>query len=243
MENSTHRHDYEIVGNYEVCKICQKKILHIKSDGQAIREYKDGTTRKYFVREHRMAWFTPDVWNLVFNKLKSEKAKRTAEILIQTGCRINEGRHVEEYDLDADRNLLTLRITKRKARKQEHKSKPRTIPINEDYAKRLKRYLVKEKKINILSTSAFNTALKKAIAEVNDPRVRPEMFSAHSIRKTHGNWLKNLGNLGMCKVDATEICLRLGHDYQTYLRDYGSSGSFTPLDAVTAKKILGGLYA
>ena len=70
----------------------------------------------------------------------------------------------------------------------------------------------------------------------------PEMYSTHNIRKTHGNWLKIMGNLGLMKVDAMEICLRLGHDYNTFLKDYGSSGVLNNKDIMIIQEVLGDLY-
>jgi hypothetical protein len=64
----------------------------------------------------------------------------------------------------------------------------------------------------------------------------PYNFSLHNIRKTHGNWLKALG------VPAEEICLRLGHDMNTYLKHYGSASLFSNMDIVQINKILEGLY-
>lgn len=42
-----------------------------------------------------------------------------------------------------------------------------------------------KQKIKTLSTPAFNTALKKALKEIKHPEWY--MYSAYSIRKTHGN--------------------------------------------------------
>ena len=87
---------------------------------------------------------------------------------------------------------------------------------------------------------AFNTALKKALQKIKHPEWY--MFSAHSIRKTHGNWLKIMGDLRLMNVGASEICLRLGHDYNTFLKDYGSSGVLDNKDVMLIQKILGDLY-
>jgi hypothetical protein len=81
--------------------------------------------------------------------------------------------------------------------------------------------------------------MKKALKQIH-----PEwyMFSAHNIRKTHGNWLKIMGDLRIMEVSATEICLRLGHDYNTFLKDYGSSGVMDNKDIMLIREILGDLY-
>ena len=62
------------------------------------------------------------------------------------------------------------------------------------------------------------------------------MFSLHNIRKTHGNWLKALD------IPAEEICLRLGHDFNTYLKHYGSATIFDRKDKLIMIKILGDVY-
>ena len=61
------------------------------------------------------------------------------------------------------------------------------------------------------------------------------MFSTHNIRKTHGNWLKALGK------DALEICTRLGHDYNTFIKSYGSPDIYSFKDKGNMRMILGDL--
>jgi integrase len=198
----------------------------------------------YSVRKHRKTYFMPDIWVKLMENLNG-KAEITADTLIQTGCRINEGRHSENRDIDYDRNTLRLRIVKTKAKKKgEDRGVPRTIPISTEFTKKLKKHfknLPKGSKIGFLSTNAFNTALKKALKKIGIKDYY--MYSAHSIRKTHGNYLKIMANAGMMKVDATEICLRLGHDYNTFLKDYGSPGVMNNSDLILIKSILGDLYA
>jgi integrase len=207
-------------------------LMGIRSDG-----------KKYSVRKHRKSFFMPDIWNELLNNL-SKKGKLTAEILIQTGARINEARNIEERDVDYDRNTIRLRVTKTKARKKgEERGSPRTIPINSRFIKQLKKYFKdkENKKLEILSTPAFNIALKKSLKKIGKDDYY--MYSAHSIRKTHGNWLKILSNLRMINCDASEICLRLGHDYNTFLKDYGSSGVMDTKDVLLIKQIFGDLYS
>lgn len=199
---------------------------------------------KYSVREHRMAYFMPGDWLKVVDNLRSDRAKRTANILIQTGARINEARNIRKDDCDFERNTIRLRVTKTKAKKGEKKGKPRTIPMSSEYMKQLKRFFSDkpdDASIDILSTPGFNLVLKRAIQRAGIKEFY--MYSAHNIRKTHGNWLKIMGNLRMMNIDATEICLRLGHDYNTFLKDYGSSGVMDSKDVMLIKKVLGDLYA
>ena len=82
---------------------------------------------------------------------------------------------------------------------------PRTIPINSKFIKRLKKHFKNNgnEKIGILSTPAFNIALKKAIKKAGV--VDYYMYSAHNIRKTHGNWLKILSNLRTINLVASSV--------------------------------------
>ena len=239
-----HIHNYKIENNYEVCSICGKKRLNLKKVNEDLLLGITRQGKKYSVRANRMAFFMPDIWFKFFEKLNGEKAKRTAEILIQTGARINEARNIKKKDIDWDRNIIKLRVTKTKARKSgEERGKPRNIPTNSLYIKKLKKFFNNKQDddyIDILSTPAFNIAIKKTLQRIDLKDYY--MYSAHNIRKTHGNWLKVLGNARMIDCDAMEICLRLGHDYNTFLSSYGSSSSMNPEDMIKIKKIFGDLY-
>lgn len=240
-----HLHEYIRKGDYEVCSCGKRKLIlrQSKDEGRLLGKREDGQI--YSVREHRMSWFMPDLWLKVMENLGSSRARRTAQVLIQTGARINEVRHIEKRDIDWDRNTIKLRITKTKAKKKERKGKPRTIPVSSQFAKQLKKFFKgspDDRKINILSTSAFNLALKGALKKINDINNPYYMFSAHNIRKTHGNWLKELGKARLIDCDAMEICLRLGHSYDMFLSSYGSSSAMSSEDLTKAKKILGDLY-
>lgn len=193
---------------------------------------------KYSVRDHRLRYFYPDEYMKFFDALKNDQQRLTSDFLINTGARINEARHVKVADIDWERKNIMLRKTKVRAKKGERNPKPRTISVSSQFIGRLKKY-VRDKSndeyIGILSTPAFNICLKKALqtAKIHDWY----MFSAHNFRKTHGNWLKALG------IDIGEICNRLGHDYNTYLKDYASSDIFSFKDKQDMRLILGNLYA
>ena len=62
------------------------------------------------------------------------------------------------------------------------------------------------------------------------------LFRSHNIRKTHGMWLKAL------EVQMNEICSRLGHDYNTYQKHYGSPNVFERKDKLLILNILGDVY-
>jgi len=197
---------------------------------------KDG--KRYRVRHHRDRYFYPNEWIKFFECLK-ERQKFTFDILLATGARINEVRHVKIEDINHERNTILLRVTKTKATKGETHPRPRTVSISSQMSKRIRKWIKKNNLktgdyLGILSTPAANIAMKKALikAGIKDWK----MFSVHNVRKTHGNWLKALG------VEGIEICLRLGHDMNTYLRSYGSPDVFNMQDLQNIRFLLGDLY-
>lgn len=194
---------------------------------------------KYAVRSNRDRFFYPNEWMKFYDSLKQKRQRITFDLLMNTGARINEARNIKVGDIDFERNTIILRVTKVKARKGEKNPRPRTISISPQFAKRLKkiiesRGLKNDDYLGILSTMAANICLKKNLFKVG---IKDNyMFSIHNIRKTHGNWLKALG------VDGSEICLRLGHDYNTFLKAYGSPDIFTFKDMQEIRMILGDIY-
>lgn len=192
----------------------------------------------YSIRSNRDRFFYPNEWLLFFEAL-TNKQKLTFDTLINTGARINEVRNIKVADIDWDRGNIILRVTKIKARKDERTPRPRTISVNNNYLKKLKKHISQNKLqlndcLGILSTPAANIAMKKTLKEIGI--LDWQMFSVHNIRKTHGNWLKALG------IDGAEICLRLGHDYNTFLKSYGSPDIFSYKDLQDMRIILGDLY-
>jgi len=200
------------------------------------------TTREngivYSNRTNRDRFFYPEEWGKFFDKLKVNQ-RITFDTLINTGARINEARHIKVADIDFDRQSIILRVTKVKAKKGEKNPRPRTISISSQFAKRLKAHIKNKELTNddvlgVLSTPAANIAMKKTLQRV---QIKDwYMFSIHNIRKTHGNWLKAFG------IDGAEICLRLGHDYNTFVRSYGSPDIFSFKDMQDMKIILGDIY-
>lgn len=197
------------------------------------------------VRKHRKHFLMPDTWKKMMDALPTNKAKLTAEILIQTGARINEARHVQEKDLDYDRNTIRLRFVKTKARKKgEERGGQRIIAINSNYIKKLRKHfrdLPIGAEVGILSTSAFRQAMQKALKKIGIEDYYN--YSAHSIKKTHGNWLSAMDSFGLMKCGMQQICQRLGDDSNTYLKYYGSSNIMNATDAVIIKEIFWDLYA
>ena len=228
-------------GNKFICNSCYTKsrILDLKKEDKP--DIKVGTKtdgRKYSVRDNRQIFFYPNQWMKFYDILKDNQ-KMTFDFLINTGARINEARHVKVGDIDFERNNIILRVTKIKAVKGEKNPKPRTIGVSSQFIKRLKAYikdknLINDATLGIMSTPGANIAMKLALQRsgVKDWY----MFSIHNIRKTHGNFLKALG------IDGAEICLRLGHDYGTFLKSYGSPDIFNFKDLQEIRLIIGDLY-
>lgn len=197
---------------------------------------KDGV--KYSVRDDRSRFFYPEEWIKFMDSIKKEK-QLLFETLIQTGGRIEEILNIKAKDFDWDRNNILLRVTKIKARKGEKVGKARTLPVSSQFIRKLRAY-INENKINDedylfkVTKQAVWRLLRRSLkkAQIKDDW----NFGLHNIRKTHGNWLKAL------EIPAEEICLRLGHDYNTYLKHYGSPNIFDRKDKLLMIKILGDVY-
>jgi len=204
---------------------------------EGLRIIKKSDGMKYSVRDDRGRFFYPEEWNKFIENIKHEK-RFLFETLIQTGARIQEAINIKPSDFDFQRNNLTLRVTKVKARKGEKVGKPRTFPVSSKYIRKARAYIktnkIKDNQLlfKITKYSVYQMMRRKLIGIVKDDW----NFGLHNIRKTHGNWLKALG------VPADEICLRLGHDYDTYLKHYGSPNIFDRKDKILMIKILGDVY-
>ena len=192
----------------------------------------------YSVRDDRGRFFYPEEWIKFMGAINS-KRRLLFQTLIETGARIEEALNIKPRDFDWTRNNLTLRVTKIKARKDERVGKARTLPVSTQYIRQVKAFIVANKitddmiLFSITKQGAWQmlrTGLKKI--EIKDYW----NFGLHNIRKTHGNWLNALD------IPAREICLRLGHDYNTYLKHYGSPNIFDRKDKTLMIKILGDVY-
>lgn len=201
-----------------------------------IKSLKLSSGKNYSVRSNRDRFFFPNEWKKFFDSLKDSQ-KITFDCLLSTGARINEIRNVVQGDIDFKNKRLTLRITKVKARKGEKNPRPRTIPLSTQFARRLKGYFKTKdnnEKLPILSTSAGNIAMKKALqkAKISDWY----MFSLHNVRKTIENWLMALG------IDSVTISRHFGHDIHTALQHYASPDIFSWKEKTEMRDIIGDLY-
>lgn len=221
-------------------------------DGIKIGIRSDG--KKYSVRDSRSRYFFPDEWRDFMNQVS--KNRFVFRMLIMTGARIEESLCIKTNHIRWDRNYLTLYITKIKSKKKETKPTPRDISFSKTFARRLKKHIhgkkLKEGDFLFLDNSKeYNTRAdikketKKRIVAISQMMKRSLKkskikdwwnFSLHNIRKTHGMWLKALD------VKFEEICHRLGHDANTYLKHYGSPDIFDRSDRLDMIRILGDIY-
>jgi len=203
--------------------------LELKStndEGRLVGIKRDG--RSYSVREHRLSWFLPPEWIKLIDELPTERSKLTAECLINTGARINKCRgFILNPVFDNDRNNITLLHTKVRARLGKKTPRVRTIPVSKSFFNQLKKE-IKERRV--LSTNAFNTAVKIACAGsiIN----KPEQFSSHNLRKTFATWMLSLG------VDGFRLAKHLGHTPNELARDYATNDVFNSNDKQIMRSIL-----
>jgi integrase len=205
-------------------------------EGVKVGTKKDG--KSYSVRDDRSRYFFPEEWINFFDAIKKDK-QPIFDALINTGGRIEEVRNIKPKGFDWERNTLTLRVTKMKAAKGERVGKPRTFKISSQFARRMRKY-INDNKIGDddiifkVSQQAVYQLMRRTLKKVYIKDWY--QFSLHNIRKTHGNYLKALG------VDSGEICYRLGHDLNTFIKHYGSADVFDRKDKQLMVRILGDVY-
>ncbi len=216
--------------------VVKQDLEMIDTEHQELKKVIKKNGQEYSVRTNRKRFFYPNEWNDFLKALETPKQKLSFDILVNTGCRYNEGFNIRKRDIDFERGTLTLKVTKIKAKKGQKFPEPRTFRLSSQFLERLKKY-TKDKnddeKIGMLSAPALNIAMKKALIKAGIEDFY--MFSLHNVRKTHGNWLN------AHEVTIVNICKRLGHDYNTFLGSYASADVFTDEDRVEIKNILGDL--
>ena len=192
--------------------------------------------KPYTLKVDKNRFFFPDEYMKTEDLLK-KNSRHTIICLINTGARINEVRNIKKNDIDFTNNRIVLRVTKTKARKKETRGRIRTIPISSKFSKYLKRYFnqkIGDDYIGILSTPAFNIALKIATNKANLKDSRD--FSAHSVRKTLETWLLALG------VGSLALTAHFGHDQRTAAINYVSPDVFSWNEKNKIREIIGDLY-
>jgi integrase len=185
----------------------------------------------------RNIFFYPEDWKLFMKAIDKRNNKLLYDLQLNTGGRFDELLHLRPSDFDFERHNVRLWKTKTKAKKGEKVGKPRTISLSTDFTKRIKKYCDTKKQDEYLfkiSQAGYNQLLKRILIKLKVKYA--EQFSSHNIRKTHGMYLKALG------IDIAEICARLGHDYNTYIKHYGSADVFSEKDMRDIRELLGDLY-
>ena len=185
----------------------------------------------------RNIFFYPGDWKNFLKAIEKRNNKLLYELQFNTGGRFDEVLHIRPMDFDFDRNNLRLWKTKTKAKKGEKVGSPRTISLSTDFSNKMKRFCADKKPDEYLfkiSQVGYNQLIKRQLLKLNVLNAKD--FSSHNIRKTHGMYLKALG------IDIAEICTRLGHDYNTYIKHYGSADVFSEKDMRGIRDLLGDLY-
>lgn len=216
----------------------EKKRLSLTTVCEGLKKGTKTNGSNYSVRDDRSRFFFPNEWERFIESIKQEK-RLLFEVLINTGARIEEALNLKPRDFDWERNNLTLRVTKRKARKEERLGRARTLSVSSQLNRKIRSY-INEHKLgddNFLFPVTKQSVWRLMRRGLKKAEIKDDWnFGLHNIRKTHGNWLKAL------EIPAEEICLRLGHDFNTYLKHYGSPNIFDRKDKLLMIKILGDVY-
>jgi len=197
-----------------------------------------GRYNKYYIKENSKAFLYPQEWIKMMG-LAKPKQEISLNILINTGARYNEAKHIKVEDIDFVRNNLILKVTKVRAKKKETKPTPRILPISSKFAKQLKKYiriykLESEDYFPMLQPAQLGVAIKNLARKVGRKDYRD--FSPHNIRKTFECWLVALD------ISFIKIVKHLGHTMTVASNDYISSDIFNNQDRHEIRVILGDLY-
>lgn len=225
----------------------KKLVLRLdeEKEGIFVGIKKDG--KVYSVRKDRNRTFFPDEWLRFLSVLKKAQQEFIFRTLLITGARIKECLNIRVSDFFWDRGYLRLFVTKSKSAKGESKllgGKPRSFVVSSGYIKRAKVYI---KELGLKGDDKIFNYTQQGVYQIFRKKLKQIKikdwynFSLHNIRKTHGMWLKTLIPYSR-SITEGEICLRLGHDFNTFLKHYGSPSVFTERDKNMMIKILGDIY-
>jgi integrase len=214
-----------------------------KIDGLYYGIKSDGT--KYTIRSDRHRYFFPEEWLRFLSCVNSNKVI-LFETLLQTGGRIQEVLNLKPSDFTWDNNSVTLRVTKSKAKKGESKAlggQRRSFAVSSSFIRRMRKHIREndipdDEFIFKITKQSVSQLMKRALQKAN---LNAWEFSLHNIRKTSGMWLKTVQRRG-ADLDVSEICMRLGHDHNTFLKHYGSPSVFTDQQRDKIVEILGDVY-
>jgi len=231
-------------GKKEIKKIKRLSLTPVEGkEGLFVGIKSDGKT--YTVRKDRHRYFYPDEWIKFLSEVKDER-KILFETLLQTGARIEECLNLKPRDFIWGNNSVTLRVTKSKVSKGESKilgGQARGFGVSSQFIKKIRKYIRENK---ILDDELIFKLTKQGVAQLfkrclKKAGLKEWEFSLHNIRKTTGMWLKTVQRRGY-DLDISEICMRLGHDHNTFLKHYGSPSIFTDQHRDKIVDILGDIY-
>lgn len=231
-----------------------------RCEGLKVGVRKNGV--KYTVRDDRSRYFKPQEWDQFIEKIK--ESKRTLfNTCLMTGGRIEEIMNIRVDDITMESKTIRLRVTKKKAAKAERVGKRREFQVGSRFIRELKDYIANNKlgpqDYLFVPTQEYNAIVgEKEKKKYMDGKIIavyqafkrglklsgiPDWynFGLHNIRKTHGMWLKAVMPYAR-GLDMGEICMRLGHDFNTYIKHYGSPSVFTDRDINQVIYKLGDIY-
>ena len=255
MEKQNCNHEWVERNNKNICSKCDKNYLILKdTEHPGLQIGIKDTGENYSVRTGRLRYFFPLEWEeFIFNI--SDSKKIIFETLLITGARIEEAMMIKKSHIYLDNKYLILYNTKIKSKKKERKQTQREVILPKQFIRQLKNYIntmndedfiflnndrlvgLDTKQIKIIAgKKALNVyqIFKRAISKtkIEDPW----NFSLHNIRKSCGMWLKAMN------VKESEICFRLGHDMNTYIKHYGSPDRFGSNDKIKIANKFSGIY-
>ena len=179
------------------------------------------------IKEDKYRFFYPAEFERMLDHL-NKNGKFTALCMINTGARIMEVRSFMDNPVfDKERKAITLLRTKIRARLKERTPRSRTLKVSTYFFNKLEKEYQTHR---ILSTNAFNIALRKACQKAKIKNYN--QFSTHNIRKTFATWMLSLG------VDGFRLAKYLGHTPNELARDYASEDVFIHKDKVIMERIL-----
>jgi len=205
---------------------------------------KDG--KPYSVRKDRHSYFFPDMWNKLMQVMNPNQ-KDFFDGLLISGARIDEWLHCRPKDFNWEQKTLNLYVTKVKAKKKQSKilgGQSRQFNMSSQYIRRIRSYIRRNniKDEDYLFKMTKQNAWQLLRRKLQKIEVKDHwQYSLHNIRKTTGMWFKTVQRRGR-DLDSDEICMRLGHDHNTFLKHYGSPSIFTDNDRDKMIDILGDVY-
>lgn len=201
-------------------------------------ESQKGKFGKYHVKDNKNLFFYPQEVKKILSDMK-QNIEIPFTILINTGARYNEAKHIKVEDIDFERKSLILKVTKVRHRLGEARPTPRIIPISSQFAKKLDKWrrdlkLSPDSTFPFIEPAWFNTKIKMLAKDIG--RNDWQDFSVHNLRKTFETWLIAMG------VDTIKVVKHLGHSMDVATKHYISADIFTPQDKKMMRELLGDLY-